>query len=357
MSAEVEKVPVSIKKKKSNQPIYFGVDPTTGEVMSIDKVARGLACGCVCPACGTRLEARKGEIVRHHFAHETNQECLYGAELAAYRALTEYIRKEMVFFLPDAVLRFESHKKAEIIRPGYLQKLTDVQLNYDKTTYPPELVCSAGTNQFQIILDFEYYYSIGDYPKLSQSARDHNRAMVIVDIDAIEALASDEDLAEIVYTGTNKNWIYNRLVEEFDLKYRNAAQKPEKWGERYLCPAQKKQYQNVYSASLTECSQCNYCYDPKVDAFCLAFKRINHIDDFKKSADVRSKEFRDNNQLVPVKSISDYPCPRCGAPMKRRKGANGIFAGCSNYPECRGTRPVEPITEQVIFYDQKKQRK
>ena len=72
MSAEAKKVPVSIKKKKSNQPIYFGVDPTTGEVLSIDKVERGLACGCVCPACGTRLEARKGEIVRHHFAHETN---------------------------------------------------------------------------------------------------------------------------------------------------------------------------------------------------------------------------------------------------------------------------------------------
>jgi four helix bundle suffix protein len=34
-------------------------------------------------------------------------------------------------------------------------------------------------------------------------------------------------------------------------------------------------------------------------------------------------------------------CPLCGKPMRRRRSAKGEFWGCSAYPECRGTRPVQ----------------
>ncbi len=33
-------------------------------------------------------------------------------------------------------------------------------------------------------------------------------------------------------------------------------------------------------------------------------------------------------------------CDLCGKSMRRRKGKNGEFWGCSGFPECRGTRPV-----------------
>src|SRR6266852_2849678 len=31
-------------------------------------------------------------------------------------------------------------------------------------------------------------------------------------------------------------------------------------------------------------------------------------------------------------------CPQCQAPMRRRTGKRGEFWGCSNFPNCRGTR-------------------
>lgn len=31
-------------------------------------------------------------------------------------------------------------------------------------------------------------------------------------------------------------------------------------------------------------------------------------------------------------------CPRCGSPMCLRNGRNGKFYGCSQYPNCKGTR-------------------
>ena len=33
-------------------------------------------------------------------------------------------------------------------------------------------------------------------------------------------------------------------------------------------------------------------------------------------------------------------CPQCGKPMRQRNSAKGVFWGCSDYPECKGTRPM-----------------
>ncbi|MBN1671448.1 MAG: topoisomerase DNA-binding C4 zinc finger domain-containing protein [Kiritimatiellae bacterium] len=34
-------------------------------------------------------------------------------------------------------------------------------------------------------------------------------------------------------------------------------------------------------------------------------------------------------------------CPQCGQPMRRRRSAKGEFWGCSAFPDCRGTRPLQ----------------
>lgn len=47
-------------------------------------------------------------------------------------------------------------------------------------------------------------------------------------------------------------------------------------------------------------------------------------------------------------------CPKCGKPMKRHKGKNGYFWGCSGYPECKVTatdkngKPYFSVTERKI---------
>jgi hypothetical protein len=37
-------------------------------------------------------------------------------------------------------------------------------------------------------------------------------------------------------------------------------------------------------------------------------------------------------------SISEETCPLCQKPMVRRKGPYGEFMGCTDYPNCKGTR-------------------
>ena len=43
-----------------------------GEIVHASQVERGLACGCVCVECGTRLVARWGPKTRPHFAHHAS---------------------------------------------------------------------------------------------------------------------------------------------------------------------------------------------------------------------------------------------------------------------------------------------
>ncbi|MNF57788.1 hypothetical protein D3C85_259480 [compost metagenome] len=59
--------------------IPFAVRIDTGQMVSIDEVARGLACNCKCPSCDGRLVARKADVNAHHFAHHTasKEACQY----------------------------------------------------------------------------------------------------------------------------------------------------------------------------------------------------------------------------------------------------------------------------------------
>lgn len=47
-------------------------------------------------------------------------------------------------------------------------------------------------------------------------------------------------------------------------------------------------------------------------------------------------------------AIQEAPnCPECGSSMRRRESAKGPFWGCSGFPACRGTRPVNAGAQRV----------
>ena len=48
------------------------------------------------------------------------------------------------------------------------------------------------------------------------------------------------------------------------------------------------------------------------------------------------------------KVLEDRQCPKCGGPLVEKSGRSGRFAGCSRYPECRHTEPLEKLRETDI---------
>jgi len=51
---------------------------------------------------------------------------------------------------------------------------------------------------------------------------------------------------------------------------------------------------------------------------------------------------KDNMKSTKEEPVADAgPCPQCGAPLIKRWSKSGAFLGCSKYPECKFTRPVD----------------
>jgi len=56
------------------------------------------------------------------------------------------------------------------------------------------------------------------------------------------------------------------------------------------------------------------------------------------AADLNEAE---KNMKRPEPEETKYKCEKCGKPMLRRWSRNGPFLGCSGYPECRFTQPLD----------------
>ncbi len=56
-----------------------------------------------------------------------------------------------------------------------------------------------------------------------------------------------------------------------------------------------------------------------------------------------------DDQGRPVKPVTvDVKCEKCGGPMGIKQGRRGAFLGCLNYPKCRSTAPLpEDLKEKL----------
>lgn len=78
-----------VHNEKSTKPYAL----RNNSIVSISDVESGLKCGCVCPACGERLIAKKGKIMMHHFAYYSGENGAYGYESSLHLAAKDIITK------------------------------------------------------------------------------------------------------------------------------------------------------------------------------------------------------------------------------------------------------------------------
>lgn len=72
-----------------------------GKLLHVSEVESGLKCECYCPACNYPLEAKKGEINSHHFAHYRTAECSKAVETALHIFAKNIIAHHKRIFLPS----------------------------------------------------------------------------------------------------------------------------------------------------------------------------------------------------------------------------------------------------------------
>jgi len=100
-----------------------------GNLVHIDSVPNGEACGCTCPECGSKLIAKnKGQHNQHHFAHVGGSDCVGAVESALHLMAKEILSEGKKIMLPRYPLQIggvrlfqsvivESYDKELSLRP------------------------------------------------------------------------------------------------------------------------------------------------------------------------------------------------------------------------------------------------
>ena len=81
--------------------IPFGWRQADDLMVSIQDAERGIACGLHCPVCQRPLVARKGEVLRHHFAHASECECSGALESALHKMAKQVLLSESGIMAPS----------------------------------------------------------------------------------------------------------------------------------------------------------------------------------------------------------------------------------------------------------------
>lgn len=122
--------------------LVYGLRPD-GTLVHITEVQRGLACGCICPACDGQLVARKKDD-HHvpHFAHSSGEACGGGPETVLHLLAKEAFRANPKMLLPERPALDE--RKLVVTKPGQEVETEFLRLEYtDPKKIIPDLYVRA----------------------------------------------------------------------------------------------------------------------------------------------------------------------------------------------------------------------
>jgi len=275
-----------------------------GKLVSIDEVESGLKCNCICPACKSKLIARKGSEKQHHFAHHNSEDCGRGIETAIHRLAKEIIANAKSFKTPPLKLTPEV-----VIFEAIDIHIDNVKLEKRIDNIVPDIIIESGGKELLVEITVTHPLC---FPK-TRTIKEKGLATIEIKAqDLYNRLYQEGDFflrnkafKEELISGTElKSWAYNskREVVELGLKSKYAKRKDRKSYKleeyEYLnyvedCPAARRVWKSGYKkgkpyARIDEdCQFCKYCVgidykewiDPKLEfhrhsypvtAYCIA---------------------------------------------------------------------------------------
>ena len=155
-----------------------------GKTVHISEVVSGEKCGCICPACGEIMIAKKGSKVIHHFAHKSTIECEYGYQTSLHLAAKEIISKSKNICLPALYLTFSGSGRKMLLMDAQSVCVFDVILEKRINDIIPDILLK--TDIGMIIVEIFVTHEIDDVKK---------RKIKRLDIPTIEINLSKYDRA------------------------------------------------------------------------------------------------------------------------------------------------------------------
>lgn len=131
MGVIIEQEPITVAKHSS------------GNLVTIDQVPKGLACECYCPECGNPLIAKKGDKVHHHFSHKSHDNsdiefdsCGYDFWRSLHLLAFKSLKDKGGFKMPRIVARYreeflgEEYGGEQVLVPGKFIEFDSIDYGY-----------------------------------------------------------------------------------------------------------------------------------------------------------------------------------------------------------------------------------
>lgn len=245
-------------KEKSLNLTYGLID---GKITHISRVESGLGCGCFCPACGDRLIAKKGDILSHHFAHQSNEICEYGVESALHLVAKEIIAAADEIMIPEVRLQFPHRYRPDIlIHKSMKVKIDHVELEKRFDSIIPDVVVYSGGKKFFI----EIFVTHAIDERKLREIKDMDISTIEIDLSGCEDLPDEKELSGILLEESPlKAWVYNVVEERLLQKYIAASKKMKVINRGFAkhvndCPKGKRIWNGqVYANAMDDCLGCD----------------------------------------------------------------------------------------------------
>ena len=256
-----------------------------GEPVSIKEVERGLKCGCICPVCGARLEARKGTKNRPHFAHHNESNCAYAYETSLHLAAKDILSKAQSMVIPPVYLSFSHCKKP----PEKLSEEKEIPIDrvelekHFGSIVPDVVVYSKGKRLF---VEIFVTHKVDD-EKL-EKIKKANISTIEIDLRKNREIITVDELSKLLLSNAeNKKWLHNAYANDrLESIYKSLERKKvsllagAKVGVN--CPIPKEERIDLKNIALQWCCiKCKYCwYYDEAEVLCGGKYRLSTIADF-----------------------------------------------------------------------------
>jgi hypothetical protein len=191
-----------------------------GSLVHISAVPSGLACQCVCPACGRRLVARKGPKTADHFAHYgAGAGCGRAVETNAHIWAKAVLERTKRILLP--AIEAEEAGRLEVARPASMFRFDEVRLEKRFGDLVPDVIVRAGSRELLVEV---YVTHRCDETKITKIRAGGVSAME-VDLSALRTCQDPRQVGTALLRAAPRAWLYNPFVDEAARKLKAAIAK------------------------------------------------------------------------------------------------------------------------------------
>lgn len=262
------------------------------KLVYINDVEKGLSCGCMCPACGEKLIAKKGSKISYHFAHYST-DCGKGYETSLHLLAKEILSEIGEIILPPVNIMNSCSNM--LISNARKIKIDYVELEKTTDNIIPDIIVHSSNRR--LIIEIRVTHKV-DNAKI-EKIKNIGISALEIDLSKYNKSISKSELKDILIDSNNKSWLYNTVAEKYFkalcfFSEEKAVIRRSFASHVDYCPIKAREWHGKpYANFIDDCTSCEYLvkinshtiinnynqFDEKISIICAGKNKISKKED------------------------------------------------------------------------------